>query len=75
MYDGFGVVGAFYDTLNGKDNADDNHMRYIVTMVTNVYCTIKTKATGRYVRLDEDQYVTSKQNKLDDRSLFELVEA
>jgi hypothetical protein len=74
MYDGYGVHGARGVYLNGDDQTDDDHMRYSVTMETNGYYRIKTKATNRYVRLDHDKYVSSRFNIADDRSLFKLVE-
>jgi hypothetical protein len=75
MYDGYNVQGAPYTSLHGRDIVDDDNMRYIVTMVTEDTCRIQTKASGRYVRLDEDKYVTSKLNIIDNRSLFILVES
>ena len=74
MYDGYEVPGAQGIYLNGDDQTDDDHMRYIVTMETQDYYRIQTKATNRYVRLDEDKYVSSRYNIADDRSLFMLVE-
>ncbi|XP_053398430.1 uncharacterized protein LOC128556775 [Mercenaria mercenaria] len=74
MYDGYGVAGSHAPVLNGNDNTDDDHMRYLVSRDGQDYYRIQTKATGRYVRLDSDQYVTSKHNLIDDRSLFKLVE-
>lgn len=75
MYDGYNALGSSYQSLYGMDDSDDRHMRYFVTMLPEGYCRIQTMATGRYVRLDEDQHVTSMLNKIDDRSLFKLVEA
>jgi hypothetical protein len=75
MYDGYNVSGSPFQTLHGRQNIDDNNMRYLVTMETVDYFRIQTKSTGRYVRLDEDQHVTSKLNIIDDRSLFKFVEA
>jgi hypothetical protein len=73
MYDGYGVPGARGVYLNGDDRTDDDHMRYYVTMETQGFYRIKTKATNRYVRLDKDKYVSSRYNLRDDRSLFKLV--
>ncbi|XP_053398429.1 uncharacterized protein LOC128556774 [Mercenaria mercenaria] len=74
IYDGYGVVDAHAPVLNGNDNTDDAHMRYVVSSDGKGCYRIQTKATGRYVRLDADQYVSSKLNLIDDRSLFELVD-
>ncbi|XP_060587781.1 uncharacterized protein LOC132743264 isoform X1 [Ruditapes philippinarum] len=73
MYDGYGVPGARGVYLNGDDRTDDDHMRYYITMETQGFYRIKTKATNRYVRLDKDKYVSSRYNLRDDRSLFKLV--
>ncbi|XP_053408347.1 uncharacterized protein LOC128559797 [Mercenaria mercenaria] len=73
MYDGYGVPNAHGQVLNGNDQTEDYHMRYIVSRDGSNY-RIQTKATNRYVRLDPDQYVSSKHNIIDDRSLFELME-
>jgi hypothetical protein len=55
MHDGYGVPGARGVYLNGDDQTDDDHMRYYVTMETQGYYRIKTKATNRYVRLDSEK--------------------
>jgi hypothetical protein len=73
MYDGYNVSGARGIYLNGDDQTDDDHMRYYVTMETQDFYRIQTKATNRYVRLDSDNYVSSRENIADDRSLFKLV--
>lgn len=75
MYDGYNVQGAPYTSLYGRGNIDDDNMRYIVTMATEDTFRIQTKASGRYVRLDEDKHVTSKLNIIDNRSLFIFVES
>ncbi|XP_060555586.1 uncharacterized protein LOC132716346 [Ruditapes philippinarum] len=73
MYDGYNVSGARGIYLNGDDQTDDDHMRYYVTMETQDFYRIQTKATNRYVRLDSDNYVSSRENIAEDRSLFKLV--
>lgn len=75
MYDGYGVTNSTTEDLFGsEDNPDDDHMRFIFTKETEDHYRIQTKATGRYVRLDEDKYVSSQSNTTDDRSLFEFVD-
>ena len=74
LYDGYGVFGA-QDCLNGNDQTDDDHMRFVITREAQGYYRIQTKATNRYIRLDEDQYVSSRINAADDLSLFQFVEA
>ncbi|XP_053397898.1 uncharacterized protein LOC128556510 [Mercenaria mercenaria] len=74
MFDGYGVKGARSTYLNGMDNIDDGHMRFLVTMETLDTCRIRTKATGRYLRMDKDLHVTSILNIKDRNSLFRLDE-
>ncbi|XP_060574396.1 uncharacterized protein LOC132732069 [Ruditapes philippinarum] len=72
LFDGFGVSGAHSRCLNGKQNPDDNRMRFRVTMETQNLCRIRTKATGRFLRMDEDLHVSSIKNISDCNSLFRL---
>lgn len=72
IYDGYGVKGPEQAILHGS-NQDDDHSRFLVTMETEGY-TIRTKATGRYVRLDADLKVSTKNNIKDSRSLYTFVE-
>lgn len=67
IFDGFDVQGARSVYLNGMDTTDDNHMRY---KETDDKYRIRTKATGRYVRMDPDLRVSSRFNVKDDNSLF-----
>lgn len=70
MFDGYGVDGAHYVYLNGMNSTDGDHMRFLIYMETKDRYRIRTKATGRLVRMDPDYYVSSRFDIKDDNSLF-----
>lgn len=74
LFDGYGVPGSNYFTLNGKDHQDDDHARFLVTMVMEGRYRIQTKATQRFLRLDENLMVSSLKNSDDERALFKFTE-
>lgn len=75
MYIGDGEGEIPCECLNGRANMDDEHKRFLINMETTGNYRIVSKATKRYVRVDEDLYVTSKHNKTDNFSLYTFIPA
>ncbi|KAL4232898.1 Sushi [Mactra antiquata] len=70
MYIGDGEGKCTCGCLNGKASMDGDHMLFTIYEESFGAYSIVSKGTRSYVRVDENKYVTSKQNKSDGYALF-----